>query len=301
MNSFFTTYAIISLVAYSLITSSKGSTVILSTTHSSSVFSTLSHLSTIRSSTATPAFSTSAKNASAIISSRSHNYSISSTIFEYTSTNYPVSSFIVFTTTPTDPKKLHYQFPENESNPCIRFDGEVDLQISYKNQTQEKISLTQGATVSGVCPDKNRSFYITLSSPAVIFTINFLQDSESWHLHSFDVKLVKVDLAKNLKNDQADLKVPLNHSYVCDTDESFPATTSPNYNVTVTFRHLKLQPFKSNGTFDSPFECPAKDNPKKTSSVVPIAVGGALAGLIVIVLVAYLIGRRRGNRGYQKV
>ena len=47
--------------------------------------------------------------------------------------------------------------------------------------------------------------------------------------------------------------------------------------------------------------CPAKDNSKKTSSVVPIAVGGALAGLIVIVLVAYLIGRRRGSRGYQKV
>jgi lysosomal-associated membrane protein 1/2 len=46
-------------------------------------------------------------------------------------------------------------------------------------------------------------------------------------------------------------------------------------------------------------ECPADD---ESNSVVPIAVGAALAGLVVIVLIAYLIGRRRSRRqGYESV
>ncbi|CAG5128932.1 unnamed protein product, partial [Candidula unifasciata] len=43
-------------------------------------------------------------------------------------------------------------------------------------------------------------------------------------------------------------------------------------------------------------------NDEQTSSVVPIAVGAALAGLVVIVLIAYLIGRRRSRKaGYESV
>lgn len=39
--------------------------------------------------------------------------------------------------------------------------------------------------------------------------------------------------------------------------------------------------------------------PSDTPDVVPIAVGCALAALVIIVLIAYLIGRRRGQaRGY---
>lgn len=38
------------------------------------------------------------------------------------------------------------------------------------------------------------------------------------------------------------------------------------------------------------------------ADIVPIAVGASLAGLVAIVLVAYLIGRRRSRaRGYQSV
>ena len=48
--------------------------------------------------------------------------------------------------------------------------------------------------------------------------------------------------------------------------------------------------------------CPSGVNPNPDSSIVPIAVGCALAGLIVIVLIAYLVGRRKGgSRGYGKV
>ena len=39
----------------------------------------------------------------------------------------------------------------------------------------------------------------------------------------------------------------------------------------------------------------------KNSNLIPIIVGVCLALLVVIVLVAYLIGRRRNRNGYQSV
>ena len=40
---------------------------------------------------------------------------------------------------------------------------------------------------------------------------------------------------------------------------------------------------------------------KAANNVVPIAVGAALAILVIIVLVLYLIGRRKHQKGYQTV
>lgn len=46
-------------------------------------------------------------------------------------------------------------------------------------------------------------------------------------------------------------------------------------------------------------ECAADE---KVSDIVPIAVGVALASLIIVVLIAYLVGRRRSRqKGYQSV
>lgn len=42
-------------------------------------------------------------------------------------------------------------------------------------------------------------------------------------------------------------------------------------------------------------ECSVDD----TSLLIPIIVGAALAGLIVIVVIAYMIGRRKTHVGYQ--
>lgn len=58
------------------------------------------------------------------------------------------------------------------------------------------------------------------------------------------------------------------------------------------------------------YPCPQdmpKSTPKpskssdKNNDIVPIAVGCALAGLVLIVLIAYIIGRRKSHRGYEKV
>ena len=40
---------------------------------------------------------------------------------------------------------------------------------------------------------------------------------------------------------------------------------------------------------------------EKDSNLIPIIVGACLAVLVIIVLAAYLIGRRRSRNGYQSV
>ena len=40
---------------------------------------------------------------------------------------------------------------------------------------------------------------------------------------------------------------------------------------------------------------------ENSNDIVPIAVGCALAGLVLIVLLAYVIGRRKSHSGYEKV
>lgn len=59
------------------------------------------------------------------------------------------------------------------------------------------------------------------------------------------------------------------------------------------------------------FSCPQDSHPTSAptptptkpsnNDIVPIAVGCALAGLVLIVLIAYIIGRRKSHRGYEKV
>ena len=63
---------------------------------------------------------------------------------------------------------------------------------------------------------------------------------------------------------------------------------------------FQVQPFMtgSENDFGKAELCEADLRP---NNIVPIAVGAALAALVVIVLVMYLIGRRRHQRGYQTV
>jgi len=86
--------------------------------------------------------------------------------------------------------------------------------------------------------------------------------------------------------------------YLCNSNTSF----ADEQNVKLTTSDVRYKAFNTDAApkFEGNVaECPADE---ETSSVVPIAVGAALAGLVVIVLIAYLIGRRRSRKtGYESV
>lgn len=72
-------------------------------------------------------------------------------------------------------------------------------------------------------------------------------------------------------------------------------------NVVLQITKYQAQPFlgPKNTGFDTATECSADTT--GTSKLVPIIVGASLAALVIMVLVAYIIGRRKHRPGYQQV
>uniref|UniRef100_A0A8D2AT19 Lysosome-associated membrane glycoprotein 1 n=1 Tax=Sciurus vulgaris TaxID=55149 RepID=A0A8D2AT19_SCIVU len=90
------------------------------------------------------------------------------------------------------------------------------------------------------------------------------------------------------------LQATIGHSYRCNTEEHIHVTQAFSLNVFSVW----VQAFKVEGDrFGSVEECLLDGN----NMLIPIAVGGALAGLVLIVLIAYLIGRKRSHAGYQTI
>ncbi|XP_062606824.1 lysosome-associated membrane glycoprotein 1-like [Saccostrea cucullata] len=98
-------------------------------------------------------------------------------------------------------------------------------------------------------------------------------------------------LAANLTQ----LTTDASNSYLCNKDTTFDLQKG----FSMITKDLQYQAFKGNTTdFDDATEC---DGDTKTAAIVPIAVGAALAGLIFLVLVAYVFGRRRSRSEYEEI
>lgn len=102
-----------------------------------------------------------------------------------------------------------------------------------------------------------------------------------------------------LNNNEILFKTPVDMSYHCNRPQqlNLTAVDHTSFNSTVTVSKLQFEAFhnKHNGKFSIAKDCDAIDTP----DIVPIAVGCALILLIVIVLIAYLAGRRSTrSRGY---
>lgn len=90
------------------------------------------------------------------------------------------------------------------------------------------------------------------------------------------------------------LQATLGNSYKCNSEEHVRVT--PAFSLSI-FK-VWVQAFQVKGDkFGSVEECLLDQD----SMLIPIAVGGALAGLVLVVLIAYLIGRKRSHAGYQTI
>jgi len=135
-----------------------------------------------------------------------------------------------------------------------------------------------------------------VSNAMVTFTFNKTSDS---------YKLAKLEVAAtmfskfntSLTSDDLDLfHTTVGSSYSCMSKQTVAFV---NGTGSATLTNAQVQAFmKSSESFSSGVECPED---AKTSNIVPIAVGASLAALVVIVLIAYLISRKRNQRGYESV
>jgi len=105
----------------------------------------------------------------------------------------------------------------------------------------------------------------------------------------------------NLTSPGIETNFPINNYYYCNKTLSLIFS---NANVTVTFKISKLclEAFRSKSS-TTLFTGLGQDCPIDLleNNIIPLIVGGVLAGMIVIVIITYLIGRHKHKSKYQNI
>nr|XP_018896877.1 PREDICTED: lysosome-associated membrane glycoprotein 1-like [Bemisia tabaci] len=240
-----------------------------------------------------------------------------------TSTSLPGGSNVV-----KPDEKGDWVLNYTSSATCIRLVAEIKIKVGYirsKNDSGDsEITIPKKAIASGDCSTGT----LILSWPSngtgqkknesIQFTFSDDSGSHIWRIANIS-GLVNLPIPS--KTQKTHQNVPLSFynnvtcffnshvgmSYKClksnSYDLSYDATNRKDLNFTsahVIFSQLQVEAFKRNETDNLAFGSPT--NCEVTPDMVPIAVGCALAGLVVIVLVAYLVSQRTAPaQGYRSV
>ncbi|KZC13058.1 Lysosome-associated membrane glycoprotein 1 [Dufourea novaeangliae] len=131
------------------------------------------------------------------------------------------------------------------------------------------------------------------------------ETAKDYFIHHLEVVLPRTDFPNTTLNESMILThkasnyvAGLTNSYRCMMKQKLNLKQNGTNETTgyIILSTLQFQAFKTDNSTTFGL---AKDCAFKTSDVVPIAVGCALAGLVIAVLITYLIGRRRNqSRGY---
>ncbi|KAG8034536.1 hypothetical protein G9C98_007612 [Cotesia typhae] len=160
---------------------------------------------------------------------------------------------------------------------CIMIKMAAQLNVTYlnkENKTMHQLITLPNNTMSnatGDCGANKQFIKISWNSSMALndsLTLHFNKNGTKYSLHHIEASLAPQDL--------------------------------PSYQFTVfEVSDLQFQAFRSDNSTAFGF---AEDCAFETQDVVPIAVGCALIALVIIVLVAYLVGRRRSQaRGYRSM
>lgn len=225
------------------------------------------------------------------------------TTFEGTTMTGPTHLTTATPPPPTpDPVNNHFSFSNGEYV-CILENLNAAFVVT-NGKTKLNVPL-ENATVSGsrsMCGNltTNQSAVLSVDFGNNTFTQVFSLDGDNFYLQRMKLHIFEDNQVFdfNLK-DKNTFRTPVGKSLQCDTKQTIHHENT-SISLDVTFSDVKLQPYGiEKGKFSSSYDCPA-DN--AISNIVPIAVGCALAVLVIIVLIAYLIGRRNSSRsGYESV
>ncbi|KAI4892879.1 hypothetical protein NFI96_012625 [Prochilodus magdalenae] len=180
------------------------------------------------------------------------------------------------------------------SSVCLK--AKMGLQFRFKAEASFKtVNLDPNVTVAnGSCGSNGADSVLTLMSDKITAQFVFSNKTNKFLLSGLNITL---DYGNgsifNSANTNLSLwEASLGSSYMCRKEQTYNVTGTLILN---TFE-LQVQPFEvTDNKFSTAHECSMDD----TSLLIPIIVGAALAGLILIVVIAYMIGRRKTYVGYQ--
>ncbi|XP_043983791.1 lysosome-associated membrane glycoprotein 2 isoform X1 [Gambusia affinis] len=198
------------------------------------------------------------------------------------------------TPTPTLPTPTVGNYSiKHDANSSACLLANFGLRIGFtQNKKYQEVNFDPPTEVSGSCGVDSSELILTSNNITV--SLSFYNDTKKFRLHEVNVTIstssgVFAQSGSNLSLWEA----AVGSSYMCNKEQN---STITGLLSLYTFS-LRVQPFGvKNGLYSTAEECLTDEE----SYLVPIAVGVALLVLILIVLLAYFIGRKRSMAsGYQ--
>ncbi|XP_027879712.1 lysosome-associated membrane glycoprotein 1b [Xiphophorus couchianus] len=207
---------------------------------------------------------------------------------------------------PGRPDRGKYNVTNSNSTVCLLAYMGLQLNITYNSTSQNKtvqevVNIKPNGTLaSGSCEADRAVLELKTDANKTVLTFVFTQNTTSsmYHLSEASLMTSVFNLKEgnfSAKNSSLDfLQGTFGYSYMCRMEQTLTVTQ----NLSINTFQVQLQPFGvSRSAFGAAVECQLDED----DMLIPIIVGAALAGLVLIVLLAYLIGRKRSHAGYQTI
>ncbi|XP_045833979.1 lysosome-associated membrane glycoprotein 1 isoform X2 [Meles meles] len=205
--------------------------------------------------------------------------------------------------TPESPSVYKYNV-SGANGTCLLASMGLQLNVTYKKEDNTTVTRVFGinpnkTTAGGSCGPELVTLELRSDSvPLLAFQFGMNASTSRYFLQGIQVNMTLPDAReptfKASNSSLRALQASIGNSYKCNAEERVQVTEAFSVNI---FK-VWVQAFQVPGDkFGSVEECQLDEN----SMLIPIAVGGALAGLVLIVLIAYLIGRKRSHAGYQTI
>ncbi|XP_028258357.1 lysosome-associated membrane glycoprotein 1a [Parambassis ranga] len=207
-------------------------------------------------------------------------------------------------TPPGTPERGTYTLNSINGTVCLLAHMGLQLNFSYFSQAQNKTVVELSninpnqTSVSGSCGASSATLIVTqeqITTLTFAFTLN--STTNKYHLSGITLLANRTDMSApfSASNTSLDyLQSTLGRSYMCSAEQTLVVVPVFSLN---TFR-LQVQPF---GVTTDQFATAEECQMDQDQMLIPIIVGAALAGLVLIILIAYLIGRKRSHAGYQTI
>uniref|UniRef100_V9KKC9 Lysosome-associated membrane glycoprotein 2 n=1 Tax=Callorhinchus milii TaxID=7868 RepID=V9KKC9_CALMI len=187
---------------------------------------------------------------------------------------------------------------KNGSDSCLLANFGLQLNQSFEEGNQTKFfvhNIDPHSNATGQCGKHDAT--LVLKDSVAIIQFHFRVDNSKFFLN--EVKANVSFVVNGTESVHADTNGNLSYwhaslgsSYLCNKEQRL----SVSVNLTINTFNVWVQPFQLKGeNFSKAEQCFLDDD----GILIPIVVGAALAGLIVIVVIAYVIGRRKSYAGYQ--
>lgn len=210
-------------------------------------------------------------------------------------TTAPSTTTLTPTSTPTPTPTVGNYSIRNGNTTCLL--ATMGLQL---NITEEKVpfifNINPATTnFTGSCQPQSAQLRLNNSQIKYLDFIFAVKNEKRFYLKEVNVYMYLANgSAFNISNNNLSFwDAPLGSSYMCNKEQVLSVSRAFQIN---TF-NLKVQPFNvTKGEYSTAQDCSADED----NFLVPIAVGAALGGVLILVLLAYFIGLKRHHTGYEQ-